>query len=149
MAIVHPIDEDAMRGWCEALAQRVRVEHIERDGEPYLERYYVAGWNPITKQSGPAIFLHRFLASDPATAVHSHPWDVSLSLILVGGYREQRCGDDGRLTEQDYRPGDFNIIRADDRHRIDLLAEDCWTLFLAGPFAQPWRFHPACEARTP
>src|SRR3569833_1249508 len=94
--------ESAGRTWCERLAKALPVQHITRDGKPYLERYFAAGWSPLNKQSGPAIFLHHFVASDSATEVHSHPWGWSASLILTGGYREQRCTAHGTTEERVY-----------------------------------------------
>jgi hypothetical protein len=137
------VDERAARQWCEALAPRCQVDHIEREGRPYLDRFYVAGWYPGTGQKGVAVFLHHFRASDPTT-VHSHPWRWALSLILAGGYREHRCAGGGLMQVRDYPPGTINVLEADDRHRIELLADDCWTLFLAGDYAKPWRFDPEC-----
>ncbi len=137
------MDETAARAWCEALAKGLRHEPILRDGKPYLERYYVAGWNPITKQPGPAVYLHHFVASDAATQVHSHPWGWASSLILVGGYREYRCVG-GRTTINEYVPGDVNVLAPTDTHRIELFAKDCWSLFMAGDYQQPWAFEAAC-----
>lgn len=137
--------EGTARVWCHAFARTLDHQEIRRSHDrPYLERYYAAGWDPIRQQPGPAIFLHHFVASDEPDLLHSHPWGWSVSLILVGGYREQRCGPDGRLVERAYRPGDVNVLAADDRHRIDLLASDCWTLFLAGAVEKSWSFVPRC-----
>jgi hypothetical protein len=140
-----PMDEVRARAWCQALAQTLIVQDIRPQGQPYLERYFAAGWNPHTRRSGPAIFLHHFVASDPDVEVHSHPWGWSASLILAGGYREERCVDGGHLV-QEYRPGDVNVLRPEDKHRIDLLGRDCWTLFLAGNFERSWTFAPSCAA---
>jgi hypothetical protein len=132
------------RSWCEGLAQRLRVERIRPTGEPYLDRYYAAGWNPITKARGPAVFLHHFLGSDPANEVHSHPWTWAVSILLVGGYEEQRCDAGGYATIRRYWPGEVNVLEPQVRHRIHLLTDDCWTLFLAGDFQQAWSFHASC-----
>jgi hypothetical protein len=137
------MNELAARAWCAGLARSLRVDHITREGRPYLERYYAAGWNPVTRRPGPAVFLHHFVASDDPGLVHSHPWAWSASLILVGGYREERCTSVGRIIHE-YRPGEVNLLDAETRHRIDLLGRDCWSLFLAGPFAQAWTFMPTC-----
>ena len=120
-------------------------QHISPGGKPYLVRYFVAGWSPTNRQTGPAVFLHHFLASDSDDAVHSHPWGWSASLILAGGYSEERCTPDGKRVTREYKPGDVNVITADDKHRIDLLRQDCWTLFLAGHFEKAWEFAPRCE----
>ena len=130
--------------WARRLARTLDVQQIHPQGRPYLERYYAAGWHPRSRQPGPALFLHHFVGSDPAESVHSHPWSWSASLILSGGYREERCSSPGLREVREYRPGDVNILRPDDRHRIDLLESDCWTLFLVGDYAQPWGFSPRC-----
>lgn len=140
--------EDARR-WCEGLSRDLSVQHIRPHTRPYLDRYFAAGWNPVTRRPGPAIYLHHFLSSDPATEVHSHPWDWSASLILAGGYREERCTPAGARVVRECVPGAVNVLRADDRHRIDLIGDDCWTLFLAGAFARPWTFAPSCDPRAP
>lgn len=134
----------AARAWCVNMARTLPVQHISPAGTPYLDRYYAAGWSPTNKRSGPAIFLHHFLASDPNDSVHSHPWGWSASMILCGGYREERCDVDGNLTTREYPPGSINVLTADDKHRIDLIAEDCWSLFLAGNFERAWDFTAKC-----
>lgn len=138
------IAETFARTWCERIARFAPLERIERDGQPYLTRYFLSGWSPHNRRSGPALFLHHFVASDAHTQVHSHPWGWSLSIILVGGYREQRCTSTGQTDERIYTPGDVNVLMPDDKHRIDLIGKDCWTLFLAGDFAQQWAFSPRC-----
>jgi hypothetical protein len=69
-------------------------------------------------------------------------------LILCGSYREERCGPDGDVIVREYAPGDVNILEADDRHRIDLVSSDCWTLFLAGNFEKTWAFSPTCAEKS-
>lgn len=133
------------RGWCAHLASGLPCQRIQRADRPYLIRYFAAGWSPHNKRSGPALFLHHFLASDPLGEVHSHPWEFSASIILVGGYREYRCTGTGSVEEaRTFRPGDINVILPTDRHRIELLEADCWTLFLAGSFERDWAFSPGC-----
>jgi len=132
--------------WCLDVARMSSHQTIDRDGAPYLTRYFVAGWSPSRPDvRGPAVFLHHFVASDPSGQVHSHPWGWSLSLILVGAYREIRCDRAGQVSTRDYTAGQTNLLMPDDRHRIELLTDDVWTLFLAASFAQPWRFFPTCE----
>lgn len=99
--------------------------------EPYLERYYVGrlfGWT---------FYLHRFLAGDPGQGLHDHPWDVSISLVLSGGYNEVRlrhidCTGVHTRTRR-VRPGRFNLIRAETFHRVDFGPGDreAWSLFAA------------------
>jgi len=139
-------DEDPIvRQWCETLAAGCERQAITRNEDPYLDRYFVAGWTPRMRGGGdvPAVFLHHFVNSDPGGEVHSHPWQWAASLILVGGYREYRCTPQGHEWRE-YHAGDVNILAPDDRHRIELLGADCWTLFLVGAYAHPWRFAPLC-----
>ena len=138
-------DEAAVRVWCEGITRQTFAQDIKPRGTPYLLRYFIIGWNPLTKQANRStMYLHHFVASDPDGEVHSHPWAWGASLILVGGYREHRCTD-GVSTVKDYYPGDVNTFTSADLHRVELLTRDCWTLFLVGPYQQPWGFEPACE----
>jgi hypothetical protein len=138
------------RTWCQQLAAMVPKQQIDRPGGVrYLDRYYVGGWSPATRRPGPAVFLHHFLGSDDTMTVHSHPWVWAASLILVGAYREYRCDAEGAVSVRDYLPGEVNILQPGDRHRIELLTEDVWTLFLAGAFGQDWAFSPACPGASP
>ena len=82
---------DRAETWCRQIALTLEVQHIRPQEYPYLERYFVAGWSPRNRRTGPALFLHHFVASDPDDEVHNHPWGWSSSLILTGGYREYRC----------------------------------------------------------
>lgn len=132
------------KAWCLALSKTTPFDRIPRGTTPYLTRYYLAGWSPTNRRSGPAVFLHHFVASDASDQVHSHPWGWSASLILVGGYREQRCAGHGETIIREYNPGDVNVLQAHDKHRIDLIGAECWTLFLAGSYQQPWGFAPQC-----
>ncbi len=139
------VAETAARIWCTGFARTLQVQHIKPSGVPYLDRYFLGGWSPTNKRSGPAVFLHHFLASDPDDSVHSHPWGWSASLILSGGYREERCDTNQQMSVREYKPGDVNVLNAADKHRIDLLSTDCWTLFLAGNFDKAWSFSPRCD----
>jgi hypothetical protein len=140
------IREATLRLWCEELAGRALTQAIARANQPYLNRYFLAGWNPT--QTGvrlPGVYLHQFVASDPSDQVHSHPW-AAVSLILIGAYREHRCDVEGHvIAVRDLHAGDVNVLAVGDRHRIELLTPDVWTLFFCGPFVQPWQFHEACD----
>jgi hypothetical protein len=115
------------------------------DGDPYLERYYLWGWAPWNPEGSklfpwlPGAMLHRFLRGDEDRELHNHPWKWAFSVILTGGYREERMVD-GKITTYKVMPGSINIIKANDFHRVDLLQDDCWTLFVTGPKAQSWGF---------
>lgn len=129
---------------CRYVADRVPYRVIPRpDGAPYLVRYYLFGRprpeQPDGRKKGFNIFLHRFLSSDVEPELHNHPWSRSVSLILTGGYEEERrVGDD--VVFRTLRPGQLNSIGANDFHRIELREEEAWTLFVAGSVTQSWGF---------
>lgn len=114
-------------------------------GDPYLTRFYVFPKGPRTRDNTDgvtpdapfAVFIHFFHRSDEDREKHNHPWKESVSLILTGGYREER--EDGLYTR---KPGDINVIRSTDYHRVDLLTpkKGCWTLFVAGKNISSWGF---------
>ncbi len=131
---------------------------------PYLSRWYLlnsptmpdGSW-PFDASGGPrdgirwseerwGLYLHRFHRGDDDQELHNHPWRWALSLILVGGYWEERRVSNGlpfpgyRVERRIVRPWTFNRIDADDFHRVDLLEEDAWSLFFVGPKFQSWGF---------
>lgn len=103
-------------------------------GKPYLTRYYVflRDWKWLN------VYIHHFHASDQGDELHSHPWMFGFSLVLSGGYVEERRVVSFWHVEVEKRlvmPGDINRVAHDSFHRVDLLdeTEGAWTLFLAGP----------------
>jgi len=115
-------------------------------GEPYLERYYLASLDRIGLKGWHA-YLHRFVDSDPDRGLHDHPWGYALSLVLTGGYDEHRfakgcsaAGQDRTLTRR-LRPGRINRLRGEDYHRVVLRGgRPAWTLFMHGPRIKGWGF---------
>ncbi len=108
----------------------------EADHTPYLSRWYLLGgdrddpalsWLPFN------VFLHKFHQSDADDELHSHPWTWGLSLILVGGYSEEYRTSENQVRRRTLKPGSLNYLKATTFHRVDLLDEDAWTLFIAGP----------------
>ncbi len=159
------------------LPSRAEIEHLAAglprprtiysiDGRhAYLSRYYLHGRPSMPDGSEPfdergdalegavwpkslGVYLHRFHRGDEDREVHNHPWDWSFSIILVGGYREQRrvldefAEADRMWSTEDriLRPGDVNHIGRHDFHRVELLDGECWTLFVAGPKTASWGF---------
>ncbi len=116
-------------------------------GEPYLERYYVAG------AFGWHAYLHRFVDSDPDRGLHDHPWDRALSLVLTGGYDELRFArlpqanpgvamlGEAPIRSRQLRPWRLNLLRGTDYHRVVLRGgRPAWTLFVHGPRVKGWGF---------
>lgn len=131
----------------------------DRDGyTPYLSRYYLVG-APHMPDGSPAfeadggprpgaiwpdrrfgVYLHRFHRSDEADELHNHPWSWAVSLILSGSYSEERLQPDGSIGRRVFGPGSVNRITHDTFHRVDLLTQECWTLFIVGRKERSWGF---------
>ncbi len=113
---------------------------IFRDAEgkdKYLTRYYIFR---KTKWWMPSIYIHCFHSSDLDTELHNHPWNSSLSLILSGKYREEYRDKNNNVKERRLHPGCFNYITKNKFHRIDLLNNEVWTLFISGSKMGSWGF---------
>lgn len=118
---------------------------IGRHNDPYLRRFYLAG---TPKSWG--LFLHNFVRSDAAEeGLHDHPFDWSISFVLVAGYWELRLVDRAKLPmstiRRRVRPFTLNFIRGTDFHRVMLPRSldgelQAWTLFLHGPRTKGWGF---------
>lgn len=144
---------------------------------PYLSRYYLFGAptmpdgsDPYNEHGNPkpgAIFpdglglcLHRFHMGDDG-ALHNHPWEWAISLILAGGYREDRrvvmstrlCDNTANyaipsaIESKECRPFSVNVLTSDTFHRVDLLDGDCWSLILTGPKHSSWGFWDSLSGR--
>lgn len=114
-------------------------------GKPYLTRYYLFG----ADRAGGNLFLHHFHASDQGEEFHNHPWRWGASLILRGGYVEERCvrsrwphGDVDEYSRIARRPGSFSRFGTREFHRADLIDPQggCWTLFACGARVKDWGF---------
>lgn len=143
--------ETVVRFICEKFARKLPTWVIETEGDPYLARHYIfrKDWIPdrFKRFLGwvPSVFVHEFQRGDMDDEVHNHPWKLSCSLILAGGYIEERAFyKEGRwsLKSKTFRPGMINVISDHDFHRVALLeGKTTWTLFVAGPqTGQSWGF---------
>jgi hypothetical protein len=149
--------------WLTSKLDPPRIIYDQPGKSKYLSRWYVFGapvasdgelvfdeygnprpgitWND---RKGPvAVYIHRFHRGDADQELHNHPWRWSLSLILAGGYREERrfsmFGRDW-VHVRTVLPWTLNFIRGDDYHRVDLIEDDAWSIFFAGPRVQGWNF---------
>jgi hypothetical protein len=128
-----------------------------RGEHPYLSRYYLFGGPHMKDGSSPfdvygnpypnaiwpegwGLYIHRFHQSDIDQELHNHPWNWALSFVIAGGYIEERRNEFDQVTQRGVKPLSFNFIRSTDFHRVDLVEDDCWTLFLTGPKARSWGF---------
>ena len=86
-------------------------------------------------------YLHRMYRPDNDRTLHNHPWRWAFSIILAGGYTEERLLKDGKVIARRMRPGMFNILGPGSFHRIiELHGKETWTLFIAGPRISDWGF---------
>ena len=125
--------------------------------DKYLSRYYLIGKPYMQDGSSPydlygepkrwavfpdygfGLYLHKFHRGDNDRALHGHPWQWALSFVIAGGYlEERRIGR--RVVARGVPPLSFNWISHDDFHRVDLVEDDAWTLFLVGPRVSSWSF---------
>lgn len=119
--------EKILRKIASKLPQRIITR---RNDEPYLTRNYIMRWK---NRFLPNVYLHRFHESDEDSELHNHPWVWSVSFILVGQYDEEYIDNAGIIRRRIMKPGNINFIRQNDFHRVDLLTDKVWTLFIAGP----------------
>lgn len=115
-------------------------------GSPYLLRVYQTKHDPhqlgaVTRERRlPAVYLHYFFRGDLDRELHNHPWEWAVSVILSGGYVEERYDgpldliEPRRVRARTLRPGAVNVIRHDTFHRVQMLnGAPSWSLFIAGP----------------
>jgi hypothetical protein len=114
----------------------------------YMERYWLVpySWNlPF------AVRVHHICTEDLDRELHDHPW-AFVSVVLRGGYREQRPWDEskpdhlglnaGRYGQFiDRAAGSIVLRNAYCRHRITFVRPDTWTLFITGPKRHWWGFY--------
>ena len=105
------------------------------------EQPYLARWHVLPRNNWLNVYVHLFLRSDDARALHDHPY-ANAALLLEGYYDEYTA--DG-VTRR--RPGTLYFRRAALAHRVQLLRDvtgreqPVWTLFLTGPRVREWGFH--------
>ncbi len=88
-----------------------------------------------------SVFVHSIRLPDRDPHPHTHPFSWSRSLIVRGGYTEERGA--GAEEVRHYRPGRINRIDGDTVHRIIGTRDDqpVWTIFVAGrPHGRGWGF---------
>lgn len=118
------------------LVQKLPSFTISKDGIPYLTRYYAF----LADREFGNIFIHHFhrsdmdLAPDGQGLLHNHPFDWSFSIVLSGGYIEERRQSDDTIIKKIVQPGELNFLSKKDYHRVDLLDEEkgAWTIFFTG-----------------
>lgn len=110
---------------------------------PYLTRYTLLR----SSKQFPRIYLNHFHRSDEDSELHNHPWEWAIAIILKGGYIETR--QDNYYVRG---PGSTVLLTEDTYHRVQLLEDESWSIFIAGPNTKTgmWYFlDPYTLKRTP
>ena len=111
---------------------------IIRDSQSYMRRYGLrTPWF--------CVFLHRYYGPDSATP-HNHPFKWTWSVVIKGTVIEHETLKHGYYQcvrtpfyKQDFYPK-VRCMNEKTFHRIDYVEPGSWTLFVAGPRTQEWRF---------
>ncbi len=119
-----------------SIGQRAPDYVIGGMDRPYLLRWFLIPRNPLFN-----VYLHLFLRSDDDRALHDHPW-MNCSILLSGNYVEHTIAQGGIERRQLLKAGDWRF-RWTGRiaHRVELVDDTCWTLFITGPRYRKWGFH--------
>jgi hypothetical protein len=104
--------------------------------EPYMLRWYLIPRNRFLN-----IYLHKFLRSDTAEALHDHPWLFNISWILENEYTEVTVLPGGVNRRIVYQEGAVKPRLGAAPHRVELHNGPVWTLFVTGPVFREWGFH--------
>lgn len=119
---------------------------VDENREPYLTRYCIWGWHPGLEEKFPfSVYLHRIHQPDADEALHNHPWEWAVSVVLRGGYLEELPTGE-RVPRNE---GSIRVLRSSDYHRIAEVQPDTWTLFLVGPKVSSWGFQVPGRGHVP
>jgi hypothetical protein len=99
---------------------------------------YMRRW--IVRTPWGTLRVHRILRKDHDADPHDHPFDF-VSVILRGGYAEERLWPDGTRTVRRYGRGSVLRRRAEDAHRFLTVDPETTTFVIAGPKRRSWGFH--------
>ena len=146
----------------ERLTRNWRPRTIRRDvsvDPPYLTRWYLNHLPRMPDGSFPFddcgvpregagdedraynVWLHKF-GQDDEDDVHDHPYEWGCSIILSGGYIEERYDTvtDKYSTRVLLAPA-VNFLRHHDFHRVTLIGgQPAWSLFITGKRTKNWGF---------
>ena len=139
-------------------AMRTPYSPIVKDGELYMERFWLFNPYPDTGASGAdrkpwrfpiSIRVHHIVLPDQDRDLHDHPWNAR-TVILRGWYAEDRpyAGEPlppgvavPEFHEHLRMAGDTSRIDFGQYHRITKLPHGgVWTLFITGKYRGTWGF---------
>lgn len=150
--------QENIRNFLTKISKKLPLRKIEVYGEPYLNRYYLFGRGRTSEKSDHklilpwlpfVVYLHHFKSGDKDHALHNHPWEGT-SIILAGGYIEEYKNERNEVSVREVKPFQVNRFHENHFHRVVLLEEDAWTLFIAKRHLQDWGFwDPKTKRFTP
>ena len=106
--------------------------------DPATGRIYLERWN-FDFFGLFSIKLHKFHDSGITPYPHDHPWDF-ISIILSGGYVEERHFEDGTTETIRHKPGRIVVRKARDRHRVLEVFKPNWSLVFCSPRKRHWGY---------
>lgn len=110
---------------------------ISEFGEILMHRWYLLG---SRNSRWPHLVLHHIPLLPRVQKNHTHPTNV-YSFVLKGGYEELVNETLVRVR----RRFSFAALKHTDRHAIQVVYPDTWTLFLCGFFKADWKLQVAGE----
>lgn len=135
----------------QALAKTLPIRRIPDPAGDYMERYQLHGFMPFHPVLTPcSVYLHHIKRADEDPALHSHPWEWTQTMVLHGGYMEERGEliDAGTPVERlvtfmdrELGPEQSALMTHNSFHRIKEVQPDTWTLFFTGPKRHSWGFY--------
>lgn len=134
--------------WLIRRAARTPYTHIAKNGDVYMERYWLL--NPYPADSSgkgnwlPSVRLHKIMRPDQDRHMHDHPWNAR-TFILRGWYEEERVlyTSSGADWIGCYRreAGTTAKLRFGAYHAITQVpAGGVWTLFITWRYRGTWGF---------
>jgi hypothetical protein len=156
-ALARLLARPAVADWLIRRAMRTPYSPIIKNGDLYMERFWLFNAYPDTGKSGAdrrggfpiSIRIHHIVLPDQDRHLHDHPWNAR-TVVLRGWYDETRLEtppthSDGyhRIVNAQYRrnTGHSAPLRFGEYHCITALATGgAWTLFITGPYRGTWGF---------
>jgi len=149
-AVSHP----SVVKWLIARAKKTPYSHIYKDGDVYMERYWLFNPYPVNevererwRSKWPSVRLHKIMRPDRDRHMHDHPWDAR-TIILQGWYREERLerryhflGYQSKIVRAYRYAGETATLKFGEYHKItDVPDEGVWTMFITWKYMGTWGF---------
>lgn len=157
--VAHLLARPVVADWLIRRAQRTPYSPIIKNGQLYMERFWLFNPYPDTGESGAdrrggfpiSVRIHHIVLPDQDRHLHDHPWNAR-TIILRGYYDELRLEQvGGTLWDLDFddeeevryrrAAGATAPLNYGQYHCIsELSAGGAWTLFICGRYRGGWGF---------